>query len=170
MPPCRSRVTRRGPCQARLNFADEGLSFVEYLHRRARREYPTDELDSIDPSEFDLILKSIQGPDQFWAVLQTLPDEAAPTIDHFLRYLHRDYLPTLRDKMRETAERLPRPPAGGRPRVTPSSDDRAKIAQELNVLIAKDVPRGDAQRQIAKRYSKSLREVQRIWKEFQDAQ
>ena len=145
--------------------ADEGPAFAAWLHHRACREFPTSEPSTVDPNQFDAILRFMQNKEQFLAALVQFPDEAAPEIEKALLFIHRELLPATRDALKSTVKRLPHHPAGGRPRATEDPTKRTHICRDLAELDDKKVLRGVAQRRVAKRHSKSLREIQRIWRD-----
>ena len=77
----------------RTQFRDQNTSPAAWLHGIARRVYPTNEPDSVDPGRFDDILGLIDTKEKSDAVLAGLPQEAAPKIESFLKFLLRNCFP-----------------------------------------------------------------------------
>lgn len=151
----------------RTAIGGEGPAFAEWLHHRARSEFAANEPDTVDPKHFDKFLAIMEDKEKFLGFLDQFPEEAAPEIEQALLFLHRRYFPEQREAMISTSKRLPGCPAGGRPVATPDQAERKAICEQLAKLDAQRTERGIAQRRVAKRHSKSLREIQRIWKECQ---
>ena len=149
----------------RSSFAEEGPAFAPWVHHRARREFPMSQPDTVDVGRFDAILKFMENREQFLAVLPQFPDEAALEIEQALLFIHQQYLPERGETMRATSKLFPHRPAGGRPVATPDLAERATICKELLELDSRRIRRGIAQKRIAERHSKSVREIQRIWRE-----
>jgi hypothetical protein len=96
-------------------------------------------------------------------VLAALPEGSVPEIERFLKFLLKDFLPSQRSAAQRSVKHLPQRRSGGAPSKMPNPADCRKICDEMNELHHKGVLLGVAQKQVAKKWIKSVRMVQRIW-------
>ena len=115
------------------------------------------------PSSLFEILGLIDTREKFNAVCASLPEEAAPEIERFLKFFLREFLPSRRFAAQELAKRLPPRRDGGPKQKMPSQDICSQICDYISKKHADGVLLGTAQAQAAKKWNKSLRMIQRIW-------
>jgi hypothetical protein len=147
----------------RTQFRDKNTSPAAWMQRIALEAYPTNEPDSVDPERFYEILGLIDTREKFDVVLASLPEEAAPEAEKFLKFLMKEFLPNQRLTAQELVKALPQRRAGGpKPKVLAEAKCR-QICDEIIELHAKGVSIGDAQRRAAQKWNIALRSIQRIW-------
>jgi hypothetical protein len=149
----------------RVQFRDKNTSPAAWIHRIAREAYPTNEPDSVRPEYFYEILGLIDTRQKANAVLASLPQDATPQIERFLKFLLKEFLPNQRRAAQEFVKQLPQRRSGGAPSKMPSQAECLEICNEISKLHAAGVLLGTAQQRAAKKWNKSVRVIQRIWAE-----
>jgi hypothetical protein len=144
-------------------FRDKTTSPAAWIHRLAREAYPTADPDSVDPAQFFEILGMIDTRDKFDLVFAALPEEAAPEVERFLKFLLKEFLPARRLAAQKLVKALPQRRTGGRKSKMSSETKCRQICDEIIELHAKGVLIGDAQRRAVKKWKISLRTIQKIW-------
>lgn len=134
-----------------------------WIHKKAREAYPTNEPDSVEPERFFEILGQIDTREKFNTVCASLPEEEAPNIEMFHKFLFREFLPAQRSAALGLARRLPPRRGGGAPSKMPSRVICREICAYISKKHAECVPLGTAQRQAGEKWNKSFRMIQRIW-------
>jgi|SRR5579871_493306 len=147
----------------RMQFRDKNTSPAAWIHKVARGLYPTNESDSVNPEFFYEILGMIDTKAKSDAVLASLPEEAAPEIEKFLKFLLKEFLPTQRLAAQKLVKALPQRRTGGPKSKMPSEAKRRQICHEIIELHAKGVSKGDAQKRASLKWNIPLRSIQRIW-------
>jgi hypothetical protein len=143
--------------------AQQYPSFAVWAHRWVRENYPTPQLDTIQPENFPDILGLIDSREKFGAVIIQLPEEAAPEMEKFLEWMLKECLPSLRAGAQSMVKHLPQRRGGGRPTTMPSPAKCRQICKDITKLHGSGVPLGLAQNRISTKEGISIRMVQRIW-------
>ena len=138
-------------------------SLAVLSHEVPRRTYPMIQLDSIRPENFYDILGLIDNKEKAQTVLRELPEDAAPEIEKALRWMLKEWLPSLRSNAQSMAKHLPQRRGGGAPSKMPNEAECREICAKINKLYGEGTPLGKAQQRAAMEKGKSLRMVQRIW-------
>jgi hypothetical protein len=147
----------------RMQFQDKRTSPAAWMHGIAREIYPTNEPDSVRPENFYEILGLIDTREKSDAILASLPEDVAPEIEKFLKFVLKDFLPSQRLAAQELAKHLPQRRGGGAPSKMPSRAESRLICAEINKLHGEGVLLGAAQQRTANKWNKSVRMIQRVW-------
>jgi hypothetical protein len=147
----------------RVQFADKGTSPAPWIHKVAQKAFPTNELDTIDPTQFHEILGVIDTREKMNFVLATLPDEAAPKIEEFLGFLLNEFFPNQKAVAQQIATTLPQRHTGGRKSRMPSTEVCRQICGYISALHHDGALMIGAQNRAASKFDLSLRMIQRIW-------
>lgn len=146
-----------------MQFRDKKTSPAAWIHGIAREIYPTNEPDSVNSEKFYEILGLIDTKEKSDAVLASLPEDAAPAIEGFLRFMLKEFLPSQRLAAHELTKHLPQRRGGGAPPKTPNQAECRLICAEINKRHGQGVLLGVAQQRAADKWNKSLRMIQRVW-------
>ena len=147
----------------RMQFHDKETSPAAWVHGIAKTIYPTKEPDSVNPEKFYEILGLIDTREKSDAVLASLPEDAAPEIERFLKFVLKEFLPSQRLAAQKLVKQLPQRRGGGAPSKMPSPAECRQICAEINKWHGQGVSLGVAQQRAADKWNKSLRMIQRVW-------
>jgi hypothetical protein len=143
-------------------FREEATSPATWLRKKAREVYPVDPPDSVRPDRFLQILAMIDTKEKATAIFAALPEEEAPKVEDALKFILKQFLPSVRFNAKLRTKKLPQRHRGGRKSTMPPEEQCLTIYGAVEELVRKDIKRGKAQRRVADKYGLSLRMVQRI--------
>jgi hypothetical protein len=143
-------------------FRNKETSPAAWIHQIARQAYSTNEPDTIPIENFYEVLGLIDTREKSDFVFASLPEDSAPQIERFLRFILKDFLPSQKAAAQELAKRLPQRRSGGADPKLPNPEERRKIWNWISELNRKGVTWGDAQRRAAAKFALKLRMIQTI--------